>query len=135
MYQHLTECNMQAENMQISFCFCKNCICLKILENMHISVNMIDRLLITDNYSVKCVFILNAVIFIDALWNISLIFFFLNVMFYDFIYLAKGFRMRPKVRSTLNPFLIEEKACMPSKSADHISSLLKLSQFVLETFF
>ena len=23
-------------------------------------------------------------------------------MFYDFIYLAKGFRMRPKVRSTLN---------------------------------
>ena len=28
--------------------------------------------------------------------------FFLNVMFYDFIYLAKGFRMRPKVRSTLN---------------------------------
>ena len=30
------------------------------------------------------------------------IFFFKNVMFYDFIYLAKGFRMRPKVRSTLN---------------------------------
>ena len=28
-------------------------------------------------------------------------FFFKNVMFYDFIYLAKGFRMRPKVRSTL----------------------------------
>ena len=23
-------------------------------------------------------------------------------MFYDFIYLAKGFRMKPKVRSTLN---------------------------------
>ena len=67
---------MQAENIQISFCFCKNCICLKILENVHISVNMIDRLLITDNYSVKCVFILNAVIFIDALWNIALIFFF-----------------------------------------------------------
>ena len=67
MYQHLTECKTQAENMQISFCFCKNCICLKILENVHISVNMIDRLLITDNYSVKCVFILNAVIFIDAL--------------------------------------------------------------------
>ena len=75
MYKHLTECKMQAENMQISFCFCKNCICLKILENVHISVNMIDRLLITDNYSVKCVFILNADIFIDALWNISLIFF------------------------------------------------------------
>ena len=50
--------------MQISFCFCKNCI---YLENVHISVNMIDRLIITDNYSVKCVFILNAVIFIDAL--------------------------------------------------------------------
>ena len=30
--------------MQISFCFCKICICLKILENMQISVNMIDRL-------------------------------------------------------------------------------------------
>ena len=58
MYQHLTECKMQAENMQISFCFCKNCICLKILENVHISVNMIDKLLITDNYSVKCVFYL-----------------------------------------------------------------------------
>ena len=67
MYQHLTECKMQAENMQISFCFCKNCICLKILENVLISVNMIDRLLITDNYSVKCVFILNVVILIDAL--------------------------------------------------------------------
>ena len=24
-------------------------------------------------------------------------------MFYDFIYLAEGFRMRPKVRSTLRP--------------------------------
>ena len=67
MYQHLTECKTQAENMQISFCFSKNCICWKILENVHISVNMIDRLLITDNYSVKYVFILNAVIFIDAL--------------------------------------------------------------------
>ena len=30
-----------------------------------------------------------------------IIFFFLNVIFYDIIYLAKGFRMRPKVRSTL----------------------------------
>ena len=26
-------------------------------------------------------------------------------MFYDFIYLAKGFPMRPKVQSTLNDFL------------------------------
>ena len=61
--------------MQISFFFfffCKTCISLKILENIHISVNMIDRLVITDNYSVKCVFILNAVIFIDALLNISI---------------------------------------------------------------
>ena len=33
--------------MKISFCFCKTCICLKILENIHISVNMID----TDDYS------------------------------------------------------------------------------------
>ena len=61
---------------------------------------MIDRLDITDDYSVKCDFILNTVIFIDA----ALIFHdekFENGMFYDFIYFAKGFRMRPKVQSTL----------------------------------
>ena len=29
-------------------------------------------------------------------------------MFYDFIYLAKGFRMRPKVRSTLNKNKIQK---------------------------
>ena len=62
MYQHLTECKTRAENMQISFCFCKICVCLKILENIQISVNMIDRLDITDEYSVKCDFILNTVI-------------------------------------------------------------------------
>ena len=55
--------------MQISFCFCKICICLKIWENIQISVNMIDRLNITDEYSVKCDFILNTVIFIDAAVN------------------------------------------------------------------
>ena len=70
MYQHLTEYKMHAENMQISFCFCKTCICLKILDK--ISVNMIDRLDITDEYSVKCDFILNTVIFINAALNISL---------------------------------------------------------------
>ena len=73
---------------------------MKILENIQVSVNMIDRLDITDEYSVKCDFVLNTVIFIDT----ALIFHkenFENVMFYDFIYLAKGFRMRPKVRSTL----------------------------------
>ena len=64
--QHLTECKMHAENMQISFGFCKTCICLKILENIQISVNMIDRLDITDEYSVECDCILNTVIFIDA---------------------------------------------------------------------
>ena len=58
--------------MQISFCFCKICICLKILENIQISVNTIDRLNITDEYSVKCDFILNTVIFIDAALNFSL---------------------------------------------------------------
>ena len=63
MYQHLTECKRRAENMQISFCFCKICICLKILEN---------RLNITDEYSVKCDFILNTVIFIDAALIFSL---------------------------------------------------------------
>ena len=57
--------------MQISFCFCKICICLKNLENIQISVNMIDRLNITDEYSVKCDFILNTVIFIDAAINFS----------------------------------------------------------------
>ena len=85
MYQHLTECKTRAENMQISLCFCKTCICSKILENIQLSVNMIDRLDITDEYSVKCDFILNTVIFIDA----ALIFHkenFENVMFYDFIY-------------------------------------------------
>ena len=66
MYQHLTGCKTRAENMQTSFCFCKTCICLKILENIQISVNMIDRLDIIDEYSVKCDFILNTVIFIDA---------------------------------------------------------------------
>ena len=72
MYQHLTECKTRAENMQISFCFCKTCICLKILENVQISVSMIDGLDIADEYSVKCDFILNTVIFIDAALNTSL---------------------------------------------------------------
>ena len=72
MYQHLTECETHAENMQISFCFCKTCICLKNFENIQISVNMIDRLDITDEYSVKCNFILNSAIFIDAALHISL---------------------------------------------------------------
>ena len=71
MYQHLTERKTHAENMQISFCFCKTCICLKHLENIQISVNMIDRLDITDEYSLKCDFILNTVICIDAALNIS----------------------------------------------------------------
>ena len=60
-----TECKAHAENRQLSFCFCKTCICLKILENIQISVNMIDRL-------VKCDFILNTIVFICAALNISL---------------------------------------------------------------
>ena len=68
MYQHLTECKMHAENLQISFCFCKSC---KILQNVQIPVNMIDRLDITDGFLVKCVFILNTISFIDAALNIS----------------------------------------------------------------
>ena len=55
--------------MQICFCFCKACICLKILENVQISVRMIDGLDITNEYSVKCDFILNTDIFIDAALN------------------------------------------------------------------
>ena len=61
MHQHLTERKTHAENMQISFYFC-----------IQISVSMIDRLDITDEYSVKCEFILKTVIFIDAALNISL---------------------------------------------------------------
>ena len=73
MYQHLTECKRRAENMQISFiCFCKICIYLKSLENIQISVNMIDILNITDEYSVKCDFILNTVIFSATTINLSL---------------------------------------------------------------
>ena len=51
---------------------CKTCICLKNLENIQISVSMINRLDITDEYSVKCDFFLNTVTFIDAALNISL---------------------------------------------------------------
>ena len=36
-------------------------------------------------------------------------------MFYDFIYLAKGFRMRPKVLSTLNVFLSERRSFAENK--------------------
>ena len=72
MYQHLTECKARAENMQISFCFCTTCICLKIVENIQISVNMIDRLDIIDEYSVKYVFISNTVTFFRRSVNISL---------------------------------------------------------------
>ena len=61
--------------MQISFCFCKTCICLKILENIQISVNMIDRLDIIDEYSIKCDFTLNTVNLIDAALKISFSFF------------------------------------------------------------
>ena len=72
MHQHLTECKTHAENMQISFCFCKTCIFIKVLENIQISVSMIDRLDITNEYSVKYEFNLKIVIFIDATLNISL---------------------------------------------------------------
>ena len=45
----------------------------EILENIQVSVNMIDRLDITDGYSVNGDFILNTVFFfIDAALNISL---------------------------------------------------------------
>ena len=61
MHKRLTECKTRSENMQITFCFCKTCICLKILENIQISV-MIDRLDVTDEYLVQCDFVLNTVI-------------------------------------------------------------------------
>ena len=53
MYQLNVKCMLK--KMHISFCVCKTCICLKISENIHISVNMIDRLDIADEYSVKSV--------------------------------------------------------------------------------
>ena len=101
MYQHLTECKTIAENMQISFCSCKTCICLKISENVHISVNITDSLVNTDNFSVKYVFIFEYSYFYRRSIKYSLKKF-ENEKFYDFIYLAKGFRMRAKVRSTLS---------------------------------
>ena len=58
--------------MKISFCFCKTCICLKSLENIQISDSMIDRLDSTDQYLVKCDFILNTVIISNAALNILL---------------------------------------------------------------
>ena len=76
--------------MQISFCFCKLCICLNILENIQISVNMIDRLDTTDEYSVKCDFILNTVIFMDAALNISLRNFFKMLCFMILFIWPKG---------------------------------------------
>ena len=54
------------------FVFCKTCICLKILENIQIPLNMVDRLDITDGFSVKYVFILTTAIFIDAALNMLL---------------------------------------------------------------
>ena len=42
----------------------------EILENIQVFVNIIDRLDITDEYSVNSDFILNTVIFIDAALNI-----------------------------------------------------------------
>ena len=70
--------------MQISFYFCKTCICLKILGNMHISVNMIDKLDITDEYLVKCV-LSWIFLFIDAalkgslrkVWKCNVLWFYL----------------------------------------------------------
>ena len=62
---------------------------MKILENIQISVSMTDRFDITDKYSMKCDFILNTDIFIDA----ALIFRYENVenvMFYDFIIWPRG---------------------------------------------
>ena len=54
------------------FFFFLNLHLFEILENIQVSVNMIDRLDITDEYSVNCDFILNTVIFIDVALNISL---------------------------------------------------------------
>ena len=45
---------------------------MEILENIQVSVNMFDRLDITDEYSVNCDFILTTIIFIDGALNISL---------------------------------------------------------------
>ena len=54
------------------FFFLLNLHLFEILENIQVSVNMFDRLDITDEYSANCDFILNTIIFIDAALNISL---------------------------------------------------------------
>ena len=64
MYQHLTECKTHLK-IHKYLVFVKLAL-FEILENIQISVNMIDRLDITDEYSVKCDFILNTLIFINA---------------------------------------------------------------------
>ena len=45
-------------------------------------------------------------------------------MFYDFIYLAKGFRMRPKVRSTLKQSYHKKKSNLLSYPTPNLSYTL-----------
>ena len=71
MYQYLTTCKTCAENMQISFCFCKTCVCRKILENLQISVNMIGRLYVTGILSETSFYLEYSYFYLAAL-NISL---------------------------------------------------------------
>ena len=85
--------------------FVKLAFVRKFLNNIQISVNMIDRLDIIDKYSVKCDFILNTVTFIDTALNISFFFFFFfekvqtcNVLwFYLF-----GQEVRNETKGTIN---------------------------------
>ena len=54
MYQPLPECKTHAENMQNAIVFVKHAF-FKSLENLQTSVNMVDILDISGEYSVKCV--------------------------------------------------------------------------------
>ena len=104
--------------MQIHFCFCKTFVtfCMKILENIQISVTMIDKLDITDVYSVKYDFILNTVIFIGAALNISLRKFWKCNVFWFYLFGQGG----PN----------ETKGTINLKTKERITILLQISQFI-----
>ena len=53
-------------------------------------------------------------------------------MFYDFIYLAKGFQMRPKVRSTLSIYVrVTSRAILTYTfyQVNHLGPQLRLTHF------
>ena len=78
------------------------------MENIQISVNMIVRLDITDEYLVKCDFILNTVISIDAALNISLRKFWKCNVLWFFLF---GQGVPNETKGTINLKRIDENSC------------------------